>query len=106
MVLVVGVALGTAVCSSSALSARFNRVKEEPPRVEPSPGSIEFHEQLFVADLHADPLLLNDDLASPSTDRHIDIPRMIAGNVALQGFGVPTQVPAAIVRRTCDLALG
>ena len=48
-----------------------------------------------VADLHADSLLLGPRPAqSRATRGHVDVPRLIEGNVALQVFAVATQVAA------------
>ncbi len=52
-----------------------------------------FHQSLFVADLHADSLLWNRNLLERNNYGHVDLPRLIEGNVALQGFGVVTKVP-------------
>lgn len=51
------------------------------------------HEGPFVADLHADPLLWGRNLLDRSQYGHVDIPRLIEANVALQAFTVATQVP-------------
>ena len=51
------------------------------------------HRSLFVADLHADSLLWRRDLVAEGTWGHVDVPRLIAGNVGLQAFTVVTSVP-------------
>lgn len=56
----------------------------------------EFHKDLFIADLHADTLLWNRSLAERADRGHVDIPRLIAGNVALQAFSIVTQSPRNI----------
>ena len=53
----------------------------------------EFHDSLFVADLHADSLLWKRDLASRSDVGHLDVPRLVDGNVALQVFAATTKSP-------------
>ncbi len=53
-----------------------------------------FHRSLFVADLHADSLLWKRDLAKRSSVGHIDVPRLVEGNVALQVFSATTKSPA------------
>jgi membrane dipeptidase len=53
----------------------------------------EIHQNLFVADLHADSLLWNRDLLRRNNRGHIDLPRLVEGNVGIQIFGVVTQVP-------------
>jgi membrane dipeptidase len=54
------------------------------------------HNSLTIADLHADSLLWGRDLLKTSDNGHVDIPRLIQGNVALQVFTIPTQVPSSL----------
>ena len=51
------------------------------------------HQSLFIADLHTDSLLWNRNLAKKSDYGHVDIPRLIEGNVGLQVFSVVTKTP-------------
>ncbi|HEX3560005.1 MAG TPA: dipeptidase [Pyrinomonadaceae bacterium] len=51
------------------------------------------HRTLLVADLHADSLLWDRDLLERASRGHVDIPRLLEGNVALQNFTVVTKVP-------------
>lgn len=52
------------------------------------------HQSLFVADLHADSLLWKRDLRERSDVGQVDLPRLAAGNVALQVFSATTKSPA------------
>lgn len=52
------------------------------------------HESMFVVDLHSDSLLWKRDLAKQSSIGHVDVPRLTAGNVALQVFSATTKSPA------------
>ena len=52
------------------------------------------HSQLLVADLHTDSLLWKRDLTKREARGHVDIPRLEAGNVALQLFTAVTKSPA------------
>ena len=52
------------------------------------------HDSLFVVDLHSDSLLWKRDLAKESTIGHMDVPRLKAGNVALQVFSATTKTPS------------
>lgn len=54
----------------------------------------QFHESLFIADLHSDSLLWKRDLAERSATGHVDVPRLRQGNVALQVFSATTKSPA------------
>ena len=65
----------------------------QPPPYQASTRAERLHASLFVSDLHADSLLWNRDLAQQSAWGHVDVPRLIAGAVALQAFTVVTQVP-------------
>ena len=62
------------------------------------------HEHLFVADMHADSLLWNRDLNEDSPIAHVDLPKLLRGNVALQAFTVVTKTPRGlnIERNTPD----
>ncbi len=51
------------------------------------------HETLTVADLHADSLLWGRDLLARGDRGHVDVPRLIDGNVALQVFAASTKSP-------------
>ncbi|MFQ5665408.1 MAG: dipeptidase [Candidatus Binatia bacterium] len=70
-----------------------NSVTRPPPYAAPALAR-QLHRTLFVADLHADPLLWGRDLLARASYGHVDVPRLQQGGVALQVFGVVTQVPA------------
>ena len=68
-------------------------VKINPVEMAPvSADTRRLHHSLFVADLHADPLLWARDLSEQGDRGHVDIPRLLSGNVGLQVFGVVTQI--------------
>ncbi len=58
-----------------------------------SAKAAELHDQLWIADLHADALLWNRDLLERNDHGHVDVPRLIEGNVALQAFTVVSKIP-------------
>ena len=61
------------------------------------PASVnKFHNSLTISDLHADSLLWNRDLSKRSGYGHVDILRLIEGNVALQVFSVVTKTPKGL----------
>ncbi|HEX4949154.1 MAG TPA: dipeptidase [Blastocatellia bacterium] len=74
------------------LEQSMNRVLHAPPYAA-SEKAKALHQQLFVADLHADSLLWNRNLLKRSTRGHVDIPRLIEGNVALQAFTIVSKTP-------------
>jgi microsomal dipeptidase-like Zn-dependent dipeptidase len=60
------------------------------------------HRSLFIADLHADTLLWNRGILTQSGRGHLDLPRLIQANVALQVFSVVTTVPFRTRRTGAD----
>lgn len=61
------------------------------------------HQKLLIADLHCDALLWNRNLLERNTKGHVDIPRLLEGNVALQAFTVVSKVPFGFnIERTKD----
>lgn len=74
------------------LAKRLNVALNRPPYLA-SERAVELHKKLLVADLHADSLLWNRDLLDRSDSGHVDVPRLIDGNVALQAFTVVTKTP-------------
>ena len=97
-------AAGTAVVGAAAaagplldryvarVESRMNPVTQG-PWPEPSERALALHATLRIADLHADSLLFGRDLVRRSARGHVDVPRMQAGNVALQVFSMPTKTP-------------
>jgi membrane dipeptidase len=87
--------------------SRFNKVRPNEMRVSQKAAAL--HRTLFIADLHADTLLWGRDLLRESSRGHVDVPRLIRGNVAIQAFTVVTKAPRGInmVRNadTSDLVL-
>jgi membrane dipeptidase len=61
------------------------------------------HQKLFIADLHCDALLWNRDLLERNRRGAVDVPRLLAGNVALQAFTVVSKVPLGLnIERNTD----
>jgi membrane dipeptidase len=74
------------------ISRRLNRARQLPPYLAGEEAR-RIHDSLFIADLHADSLLWNRDLLKRSGYGHIDLPRLVEGNVGFQVFGLVTRVP-------------
>ncbi len=72
---------------------KYDRVLSGPPYDIASEAAKELHKSLSVCDLHCDALMWGRDLLEKNESGHVDIPRMIEGNIALQVFSVPTKVP-------------
>src|SRR5262249_33007304 len=51
------------------------------------------HKTLLIADLHADTLMWDRDLMKRGDWGHVDLPRLVEGNVAAQAFTVVTKTP-------------
>lgn len=77
---------------SRAVERSQNKVVLHPPYAVQL-EAFTLHQSLFVVDLHADALLWNRDLNRRSRLGHVDIPRLLSGNVGLQVFGVVTKMP-------------
>lgn len=69
-----------------------NRVLNDPPYVA-SQRAEKLYQDLFVVDLHADPLLWDRDLSTKLSHGAVDIPRLVSGNVAIQSFFIVTKSP-------------
>ena len=95
MLLLVLVLIVTFGALPGLMDRRMNRV-EDRLAVEISPRAEALHKSLFVADLHADPLMWRRDLTQWLDHGHVDVPRLQAGNVALQVFGSPTKAPRGL----------
>ncbi|HVM96448.1 MAG TPA: membrane dipeptidase [Candidatus Acidoferrales bacterium] len=87
VVVLAGFTLGPALLERS-----INTVLQAPP-YPVNEATHKLHTRLFVADLHADPLLWNRDLLNESAYGHVDIPRLRRGGVALQVFDAVTKTP-------------
>jgi microsomal dipeptidase-like Zn-dependent dipeptidase len=74
----------------------------------PGPGNIsqeiiDLHKRLIIADLHSDALLWERDLLKKNSRGHVDIPRLVEGNVALQSFTIVSNYPF-LVNTGCNFA--
>jgi membrane dipeptidase len=95
--IVVGVILLLALAAfffvvPALVEKRMNATLNPPPYLA-SERAVELHKKLLVADLHADSLLWNRDLLERASRGHVDVPRLIEGNVALQAFTIVTKTP-------------
>ena len=77
---------------AARVEARMNPVTPG-PWPAPSERALALHAALRIADLHADSLLFGRDLLRRSSVGHVDVPRMQAGNLALEVFSMPTKTP-------------
>ncbi len=76
----------------AAVEAGMNRVVATPlPHVTPQTRAL--HASLAIADMHADTLLWRRNLLDRANRGQVDLPRLQAGNVALQVFASVTKTP-------------
>lgn len=97
----VGIVLVLAVVGAIGFFGFAPRIAESGMNVvkdhDPYPVSAEaqaLHDSLVIGDWHADTLLWNRDLNDRGTRGHVDVPRLIDGNVAIQVFTSVTKTPA------------
>ena len=74
------------------VASRANGVLSRGP-YKASSRAVMLHRRLRVVDMHADTLLWGRDLLKESKSGHIDVPRLLKGNVGVQAFTVVTKVP-------------
>lgn len=80
------------VFAPAILDRQQNAIAHRQPYV-PSARAIELTRRLRLVDLHADSLLWGRDLLARNRRGHVDVPRLIEGNVALQAFTIVTKAP-------------
>lgn len=90
------------VFAPSYVESSLNPVINRPPYQIPE-NARQLHENLLIADLHADSLLWNRDLTEDSPIAQVDLPKLLRGNVALQAFTVVTKTPRGLnIERNTD----
>lgn len=77
------------------LERSFNQVIPHEP-YEISEPARALHADLVIADLHADTLLWRRDPLARAERGHVDVPRLVDGNVAVQVFAAVTKVPQGL----------
>ncbi|MEC7763853.1 MAG: dipeptidase [Pseudomonadota bacterium] len=90
--LVVGVA-GFLILAPGIVERGRNVVEQHGPYPVTAEGAA-FHDSLLIGDWHADTLLWKRDPLERGTRGHVDVPRLIEGNVTLQVFTAVTKSPA------------
>ncbi len=63
------------------------------PLIKVSDEAIALHKTLTIVDLHSDSLMWDRDINDHANRGHVDVPRLQAGNVALQVFSSVTKTP-------------
>jgi membrane dipeptidase len=78
------------------IDRQLNRSAQSPPYAVSEEATALLASLDFVADLHCDALLWKRNLNKRHAHGHVDIPRLIEGNVALQAFTIVSKVPLGI----------
>lgn len=74
------------------VEASMNKVDGKPlPKV--SAEAIALHKTLTIVDLHSDTLMWKRDMLERAARGHMDLPRLVEGNVALQVFSSVSKTP-------------
>ena len=77
------------------VQAHLNQTLPRPPYAA-SAAARALHGRLLIADMHCDALLWGNDLLARGARGHVDVPRLVDGNVALEGFAVVTKTPLGL----------
>lgn len=94
-VLIVASVVGVLYFGPGYLENSTNVVVEHEPYEISSEAQL-LHNTLQVADLHSDTLLWARNPLDRSAIGHVDVPRLVDGNVALQVFAAVTKVPVGL----------
>lgn len=86
------VAAGFFIFAPGMAERSMNQIDGE-PLIEVSEEARALHATLTIVDLHSDTLLWKRNLLDPADRGHMDLPRLQAGNVALQVFSSVTKTP-------------
>ncbi|MEM7610560.1 MAG: membrane dipeptidase [Pseudomonadota bacterium] len=95
LALLAGAAVAFFVFGPGIVERSLNRL-EQAAHAPPSIRAQALHDQLLIADMHADTLLWQRSVLKRSDRGHVDLPRLLDGNVALQVFSSVTQSPQGL----------
>ena len=89
-----GILIAVLLIEPVRLDRSMNVVSGSHDYAKVSPEAMALHRDLMIVDLHADPLLWKRNILKRHDYGHVDLPRLVEGNVGLQVFASVTQVPA------------
>ena len=95
IVLSIAAVLTMSCTPAELIDRRANSVRLADPVPVVGEETRALHDRLFIADLHADTMLWDRDFLVEADYGHVDLPRLMRGNVALQVLAVVTQTPLA-----------
>ncbi|HPJ36663.1 MAG TPA: dipeptidase [Spirochaetota bacterium] len=90
-------------CSPIKQVDSFMNGTASPPAYKISETTEEFHNKLIIADLHCDALLWERDLLERHDWGHVDFPRLIEGNIAIQAFTIVSLLPLTM-NNSCNFS--
>ncbi|CAM3284168.1 Zn-dependent dipeptidase, dipeptidase homolog [Paracoccus aminovorans] len=93
LALAVLAAAAVAVWGPGFVERRLNPVTMPEAGWPVSPQAEALHQRLVIGDWHSDALLWDRDLLRRAGRGHVDIPRLVEGNVGLQVFATVTKSP-------------
>lgn len=93
---VLATAIGGFFTLAPGMAERSMNVIDGTPLIPVSAEARALHASLTIVDLHSDTLLWQRDLLDRASQGHMDLPRLVDGNVALQVFSSVTQSPAGL----------
>jgi membrane dipeptidase len=88
-------ALGVFAVAPGMVDRSMNEV-DGGPLIPVSDEARALHATLVIVDLHADSLMWRRDLLERHETGHVDLPRLVEGNVALQVFSSVTKSPVGL----------
>ena len=89
-------AIGGFFTLAPGMAERSMNIVDGEPLIPVSNEARALHASLTIVDLHSDTLLWQRGLLDRASRGHMDLPRMVDGNVALQVFSSVTQSPAGL----------
>ena len=94
LIVVIGLTLFLIFAPGIVEKGRNSVAQHDPYPVSPAAQTL--HDSLIIGDWHADSLLWNRDLTKQGSYGQVDLPRLEAGNVAVQVFTAVTKSPAGL----------
>ena len=89
VIMLVAVAL---LVAPAQIEKGMNKVYPRTP-YQATTQALQLHKKLLIADMHSDSLLWDRNLLKRNSYGHVDFPRLIEGNVAVQAFTIVTKTP-------------
>ncbi len=91
VILLIGIIIYFFFLASYVDKSRNVRVYDSMPAI--SEQAKKLHASLFIADMHSDNLLWDRNILDRKNHGHVDIPRLLEGNMALQVFDAVIKTP-------------